>query len=471
MHSNARSPVRLSSSQIYSSFRVALLIVFGLSLATVASGYEPAVVERTKKSTSNPLPVEESYTGRVTRTEKAKLHVAIADKNHTVDRSTLKGKIMCGYQGWFNTPGDGMGLGWKHWSRQRNRPFGPGNVSVDLWPDVSEFSPSELYETRFKHADGRAAQVYSGANPTTIMRHFSWMQEYGIDGIFLQRFANGLKQSKLLTNNDKVLSGVRKAAEKTERVYAIMYDLSGLKKGECVRVLEDWSLLEQQLDITSDRSYLHHNGKPLVAIWGVGFNDGRKYTLDECLQLVLHLKDKGCSVLVGAPTGWRKLDRDSVPDKQLHDLLKQADVICPWTVGRYQSIQGVLDHEEKQITPDIAWCKEQKIDYLPVVFPGFSWHNLKGAEIGQIPRLKGQFLWSQIVAAKRSGTEMIYVAMFDEVDEATAIFKCTNHPPVGQDVKFLTYEGLPSDHYLWLTGQGGRMLRGEIPPSMQLPER
>jgi hypothetical protein len=28
--------------------------------------------------------------------------------------------------------------------------------------------------------------------------------------------------------------------------------------------------------------------------------------------------------------------------------------------------------------------------------------------------------------------------------------------------KFLTMEGLPSDHYLWLTGQGGKLLRGEL---------
>jgi hypothetical protein len=33
----------------------------------------------------------------------------------------------------------------------------------------------------------------------------------------------------------------------------------------------------------------------------------------------------------------------------------------------------------------------------------------------------------------------------------------------------LTYEGLPSDHYLWLTGQLGRLLRGEIPGSKKLP--
>ena len=65
---------------------------------------------------------------------------------------------------------------------------------------------------------------------------------------------------------------------------------------------------------------------------------------------------------------------------------------------------------------------------------------------------------------------MLYQAMFDEMDEGTAIFKCTNDPPVGES-RFVTEEGLPSDHYLWLTGQGGKLLRGEIPPSDKIPMR
>ena len=90
-----------------------------------------------------------------------------------------------------------------------------------------------------------------------------------------------------------------------------------------------------------------------------------------------------------------------------------------------------------------------------MVFPGFSWHHQKGDVLDKIPRLKGQFFWSQIVAAKRAGAEMIYVAMFDEVDEGTAIFKCTNQPPTGDGVPFVTYEGLPSDYYLRLAGKPG----------------
>ena len=61
--------------------------------------------------------------------------------------------------------------------------------------------------------------------------------------------------------------------------------------------------------------------------------------------------------------------------------------------------------------------------------------------------------------------------MFDEVDEWTAIFKCTNDPPTSDGTKFLTYEGLPSDYYLWLVGHATRMMRDEVPRTEEIPAR
>ena len=71
---------------------------------------------------------------------------------------------------------------------------------------------------------------------------------------------------------------------------------------------------------------------------------------------------------------------------------------------------------------------------------------------------------------EKLGATMVYQAMFDEMDEGTAIFKCTNDPPVGES-RFLTYEGLPTDHYLWLTGMGGKLLRGELDVMDNVPAR
>ena len=81
----------------------------------------------------------------------------------------------------------------------------------------------------------------------------------------------------------------------------------------------------------------------------------------------------------------------------------------------------------------MAWCRDNRIDYVPVVFPGFSWHNMHPESTAvQIPRNNGKFYWKQLVGSIHEGAEMIYVAMFDEIDEGTAIFKTTKDPPVGQ---------------------------------------
>ena len=61
--------------------------------------------------------------------------------------------------------------------------------------------------------------------------------------------------------------------------------------------------------------------------------------------------------------------------------------------------------------------------------------------------------------------------MFDEVNEGTAIFKCSDNPPVSDVAKFVGIDGRPSDWYLWLTGEAAKMLRKEKPLILTLPER
>ena len=69
---------------------------------------------------------------------------------------------------------------------------------------------------------------------------------------------------------------------------------------------------------------------------------------------------------------------------------------------------------------------------------------------------------------------MIYNAMFDEVDEATAMYKIaatTDDQPVGVDLISMDTDGykLPNDWYLQLAGAATQMLRGEIPLTTDIP--
>ena len=239
-----------------------------------------------------------------------------------VDTNTLTGKVMCGYQGWFTAPGDGSGRGWTHYGR-RGR-FEPGYCTIDLWPDVSDLDDDEKFPTAFRHSDGSVAHVFSSFCRKTVLRHFDWMKQYGIDGAFVQRFAVQTFDDLRLNHCNTVLMHCREGANVHGRTYAVMYDLSGLRAGQIGHVIDDWKSLVDRMGIgrdQQDRAYLHHGEKPVVAVWGVGFNDGRQYTLDECDKLVRFLKhdDKygGCTVMLGVPTGWRTLDRDSVTDDKL----------------------------------------------------------------------------------------------------------------------------------------------------------
>jgi hypothetical protein len=320
--------------------------------------------------------------------------------------------------------------------------------------------------------------VFSSFHRQTVLRHFRWMREYGIDGVFVQRFAVETVPDRNFHHCNTVLAHCREGANLHGRAYALMYDLSGLPAGGTQRVIDDWKQLVDHMRLgrdERDRAYLRHGGKPVVAVWGIGFNDGRRYTLEECLELARFFRHDpqygGCTLMLGVPTGWRTLDRDCLADPRLHDIVRQADIVSPWTVGRYASPAAAVSHAERTWKPDIDWCRQHGKEYLPVVFPGFSWHNMRPeSPLDQIPRLKGQFLWTQYVQAQRQGATMIYQAMFDELDEGTAVFKCTNSPPVGAS-RFVTYEGLPSDHYLWLVGEGARLLRGEIEPADEMPRR
>ena len=386
--------------------------------------------------------------------------------NGRVVPESLYQKVMAGYQGWFHAKGDGGWDQWVHWSLPRTTP-NSDNIKVDMWPDVSELDDDELFPTNFSFANGSVARVYSSYKRKTVERHCRWMQDYNIDGFFHQRFIGvAVKQQNIV---DKVLSNVRSGSEKFGRVFAVLYDISGGDNDTLVEdVINDWKHLVDDQLVTKSRQYLHHRGRPLLSIWGLGFLDrvadySHAVALLDWFQNVAEEKYK-VTMMGGVPAGWRDLTRDSRTDSEWTNVYRRFDVISPWTVGRYheETADSFLD---KYIIPDIQECEKVNIDYLPVVFPGFSAFHHKVKPFNQIPRLGGRFLWHQIYNALTTGnSSMIYIAMFDEVDEGTAIYKvAATQEDAPVEATFLTLDAdgdnLPNDWYLRLAGEAATILQ------------
>ncbi|WP_367330378.1 glycoside hydrolase family 71/99-like protein [Sphingobacterium multivorum] len=384
---------------------------------------------------------------------------------------SYNGLVMAGYQGWFNSPTDGADRGWYHY-RGKNG-FQPGSTNIDFWPDVSAYR--KTYDSPFMTKEGKPAKLYSAHDYSSVNLHFKWMQQYGIDGVFMQRFVGEIANPSGRNHFNTVLTSAIRSANEFDRAICIMYDLSGIKDGDDKILMDDVAALEKEWNLKKrDRAktYLFHHGKPLIAVWGIGFNDGRKYNLKTAERIVNYLNQNGYSVLLGVPTYWRELRQDTESDPFLHELIKKSAIIMPWFVGRYNQVG--FDEFKSLIKDDMDWCKQYKIDYAPLCFPGFSWTNMTGSSRAFVPRDSGNFLWKQLQYNLSIGAQMLYIAMFDEVDEGTAIFKTLHQKDVPRNGtgSFVGIEdNLPNDHYLWLTGQASKYLKTKTSAPVKQPKR
>ena len=106
--------------------------------------------------------------------------------------------------------------------------------------------------------------------------------------------------------------------------------------------------------------------------------------------------------------------------------------------------------------------------------PGTNMTPANGGVVARALVNGGSFYWRQAYNAVRSGCTMVYGAMFDEVDEGTAMYKCAptaaQLPAQGTFVPLnINSYNLAGDWYLRLADQAGKMLRGEIPLQSQMP--
>jgi hypothetical protein len=367
--------------------------------------------------------------------------------------NTYRGLVMAGYQGWFCAPGSGCSHGnhknteWYHY--RENEMFEPGVLrnSIDFWPDTREYE-KKYTPGKFILPNGEKAGVYSAYDKSSVLLHFKWMKDYGIDGVFMQRFVGEVIDNPAGKDHfDKVLESAMEGSNTYQRAICVMYDLGGFLSDRLTKTLADaQNIMDkyQLKDRTKQKFYLYQNGKPLIVLWGVGFNDGRPYSLTDVENLMKGLREKGFSIMLGVPTFWRERRNDAVSDPKLHELIKASDDVLPWFVGRY----GMSNYADFHtlIEKDIAWCRSNSVEYAPLCFPGSSDRNMHPNNAIN-KRYGGQFLWNQIYHCIKSGAQMLYIAMFDEIDEGTAIYKCLNQRDVpGND---------PENDY-WVLYQNGK---------------
>ena len=281
-----------------------------------------------------------------------------------------------------------------------------------------------MFTTKLGKLDnGKPAKLFSSAKEGVVDLHFKWMADYGLDGIALQRFASELKHKNNLKHNNKVAQLVKKLAENIARTFYMMYDVSGSPiKDITARIQQDWEkVLDKQLNLTQSKQYTRYKGKPVIGLWGFGFNTAaHKFSKKQAVDLIKWFKKKGFYVVGGVPYNWRLEKLDS--RKNWLSVYKQYDMLLPWSVGRYREKKELLHHYESIWQQDVAYSKRNKLKMKRVIFPGFAWSNWKKGPRNEIPRKKGDLFWKQAYLTSQLGLG-VYIAMFDEYDEGTAIAK------------------------------------------------
>ena len=73
--------------------------------------------------------------------------------------NNFKDLVLAGYQGWFATPANNIIKKWSHWCK-RGDPKPGGFTSFELYPDLAEYQPGDLYQTDYAVLYGRGKSFF-----------------------------------------------------------------------------------------------------------------------------------------------------------------------------------------------------------------------------------------------------------------------------------------------------------------------
>ena len=381
--------------------------------------------------------------------------------------SEFRGISLAGYQVWHRAGNSASD--WVHWSYgEIPAPGLSKHVFVCSWPDISEYPDDILFNTKFAPlGNGQPARLYSADNPIVINKQFDWMENIGFDGVAVQRFVGGI--GKAITEGNRThLDEIRDAAERTNRLFYICYDLNGFGSDilECFK--NDWVYeIEQSRALTSSPNYATVDGKPVVEIWGIGYFD---IDSNKMGKIIRFFQSRGCYVIGGVPREWR----DAMTGRNYQPVYNALDCVSPWTVGVYNNLESVDHYYSNFMIPDVQYCKQNNIDFLPVCIAGSGhWVN-SDLTLSNVDRLGGNLLWSEIRNVKKLGLNSVYFAMFDEFEENTQLMNAAVDYfdiPTDEYFETLAKDGVwvSSDYYLRLASAAAKLLREEIENTIEIP--
>jgi hypothetical protein len=370
------------------------------------------------------------------------------------------GKVTVGYQCWFACTGDGAPINcWWHWSSDEAVAPSPtnNNVTIKDWPDMREYTTS--FETLYANlGNGSQEALFSDYDQQTVNEQFKWMQQHGCDTVALQRFNPNTSEGP--TRNTNALE-VMSAAQSTGRKFFIMYDTTGWF-AMTNQMIADWqNVIIGQLHLTNSSNYARQNGKPVVAIWGLGYDDSNHpWPAAQCTAVVNAFKNAGCYVIGGVQRAWRTANSSYLPTYQAMNMIQ------PWLIGSIGSPSDAQSYYTGTMQADQAYCGANGMDYQCTILPG------DVSVSGQ--RDNGLTMWQLFYDASLVGCQGLYISMYDEYGEGNNIAKSAENPsmdPVGGGFLDLDQSGdyCSSDYYLRLTDAGGEMFKGQRPQSSTIP--
>jgi len=270
--------------------------------------------------------------------------------------------------------------------------------------------------------------------------------------VFIQRFISECSSPGVaLDQRNTILAQMDAAATEHGRVYAMMWDMSSGGSHWDQDLKNDWKANVKQY--TKSRQYLKEGGKPVVAVYGIGLSSRAQAKPSQSLSLIRWLQAEGLYVIGSGPYHWRTGGGDAASG--FDEVHKAFDAIMPWAVGRYNSVSR-FNRQRSLIAADAAMTSGRGQGYAPVAFAGYSYRDTN--KINQIPRNAGLFFQAQIDShLQTSGATFYYIAMFDEVQEGTAIYKfASNLKESAKGRTFVTADidgtACPGDHYLTMAG-------------------